>query len=62
MNDIDTLPQGEIDPYVTLEISEQASAAEVKTAYRKLALRHHPGKNIQSGTHLRMIATDLIRL
>lgn len=35
---------GEADPYKVLEISEDASDAEVKKAYRKLAVKFHPDK------------------
>jgi DnaJ homolog subfamily C member 9 len=35
-----------IDPYKTLEIDEKATADQVKSAYRKQALKHHPGKCI----------------
>ena len=37
-------PSIDIDPYAVLEISETASAAEVKSAYKKLALKYHPGQ------------------
>ncbi|KAM0716739.1 hypothetical protein Q7P37_008184 [Cladosporium fusiforme] len=33
-----------IDPYAVLSISQDATASEIKTAYRKAALRHHPDK------------------
>lgn len=33
-----------IDPYAVLKISETATADEIKSAYRKLALKHHPDK------------------
>ena len=32
------------DHYTTLGISKQASADEIKKAYRKLASQHHPDK------------------
>ncbi|KAF0986207.1 hypothetical protein HZS_7791 [Henneguya salminicola] len=31
--------------YSTLEIEEKASQSEIKNAYRKLAIKHHPDKN-----------------
>jgi len=37
-------PPTRIDPYKTLSILNEATAAEVKTAYKKLALKHHPGE------------------
>lgn len=37
-------PPTEIDPYKTLGLLEAASADEIKTAYRKAALRWHPDK------------------
>ena len=33
--------------YRTLNVSSTASAAEIKTAYRRLALQHHPDKQLQ---------------
>ncbi|KIW99763.1 uncharacterized protein Z518_10691 [Rhinocladiella mackenziei CBS 650.93] len=33
-----------INPYAVLQVSQSATADEVKSAYRKLALKHHPDK------------------
>jgi DnaJ homolog subfamily C member 9 len=37
-------PPTSINPYRVLSVEKAASPDEIKTAYRKLALRHHPGK------------------
>jgi DnaJ homolog subfamily C member 9 len=34
-----------IDPYEVLEIDRNATAEQVKSAYRKAALKNHPGTN-----------------
>ncbi|KAI0022842.1 DnaJ domain-containing protein [Xylariomycetidae sp. FL0641] len=47
MDASDDLLEGEpptIDPYEVLELDQAATPAQVKTAYRKQALRHHPDK------------------
>lgn len=37
-------PPTEINPYEILSISKDATADQIKSAYRKTALRHHPDK------------------
>jgi DnaJ homolog subfamily C member 9 len=38
-------PPTEINPYTVLSVSNTATAAEIRTAYRKLALQWHPDKH-----------------
>lgn len=35
-----------VNPYEILGLDENATADQVKRAYRKQALRHHPGTNV----------------
>jgi molecular chaperone DnaJ len=43
------------DPYTVLEVSSQASAAEIKAAYRRLVKQHHPDAG---GDDQRMLALN----
>lgn len=40
-----------IDPYEVLGLEAEATADEVKKAYRKLALKHHPGLRLRQHHH-----------
>ncbi|KAI9678857.1 MAG: hypothetical protein M1817_005917 [Caeruleum heppii] len=42
--DISEEPPSSIDPYQVLNLDQKATADEVKSAYKKAALRHHPDK------------------
>ncbi|KAK4545980.1 hypothetical protein LTR36_002544 [Oleoguttula mirabilis] len=41
--EVDEAPTG-INPYAVLSLDEDATADQIKTAYRKAALKHHPDK------------------
>ena len=42
-------PPKAVNPYKALGLSKTSTAAEVKAAYKKLALKHHPGTNRFTG-------------
>ncbi|MCK9416111.1 J domain-containing protein [Candidatus Dojkabacteria bacterium] len=41
---------GENDPYFILELSTNATLSELKSQYRKMAMKWHPDKNIDTDT------------
>jgi DnaJ family protein C protein 9 len=41
-----------INPYKVLEIEKSATPDQIKTAYRKLALKHHPGMQLYVSVNL----------
>tara|TARA_B110000046_G_scaffold185854_2_gene229882 strand:- start:14228 stop:15142 length:915 start_codon:yes stop_codon:yes gene_type:complete len=44
------------DFYATLGVNENADQADIKRAYRKLSLKHHPDKNGGDDTHFKKIS------
>lgn len=44
MENVSETPPKDIDPYSTLNLTPTATTAEIRTAYKKLALKYHPGK------------------
>lgn len=41
-----------IDPYEVLGLERTASTSDIKSAYRKAALKHHPGTSIPVATNM----------
>jgi len=48
-----------LDPYGTLGISHDASESEIRRAYRTLALRYHPDRNVEDKTENEKKMTDI---
>ena len=49
MSDSEDVAENEppsIDPYDTLNLERNATADQIKNAYRKAALKNHPGKQV----------------
>ncbi|CAL8580323.1 hypothetical protein XPA_006051 [Xanthoria parietina] len=44
MENVSETPPKDIDPYSTLNLTPTATTAEIRTAYKKLALKYHPDK------------------
>lgn len=42
-DEIPTEPPTSIDPYEVLSVGEDATDDQIRKAYRKAALKHHPG-------------------
>ena len=55
-DDLDAGEPPTIDPYEVLGLERSASADQVKTAYRKAALKNHPGRYIHSSMELGVLA------
>lgn len=49
MADVAGEPPKVVNPYKVLGLSKTSTATEVKTAYKKLALKHHPGTSRFTG-------------
>lgn len=54
-------PSGDVDLYAVLETAKEASAEEIKKAYRRLALKHHPDKG-GDGTRFQQVRSAVNRI
>jgi len=54
-------PPSRDDPYTILGINRAASAAEIKSAYRKLATKYHPDKAAASTPEIQKLAEEKFR-
>ncbi|KAL9614343.1 MAG: hypothetical protein Q9167_001146 [Letrouitia subvulpina] len=52
MDEVSETPPQDINPYEVLGLTQSASESEVRSAYKKLALKNHPGKYIINLTRL----------
>ena len=57
-----TPPTEDINPYGILGVPKTATPADIKRAYKNLALLKHPGKLSSIAVHLSSIASDLTSL
>lgn len=50
--ELEDMPQGDdINPYELLQVDREATADQIKSAYRKQALKTHPGKHSGHGSY-----------
>ena len=53
--------EDDMDPYEVLGVKPDANAAEIKSAYRKLALKWHPDKHAEESSEEKAEAEELFQ-